>query len=91
MKLRKLRALRGGGGVGQQQPQQQQQQGVNGNKNTVLADLESIRGLFNEKEKELAMAVTKAMLPVGHQSVHSDSYIYNVFTTVFWVRRRQFL
>ena len=59
MKLRKLRALRGGGGVGQQQPQQQQQQGVNGNKNTVLADLESIRGLFNEKEKELSMAVRK--------------------------------
>ena len=55
MKLRKLRSLRGGSGS----QQQQQQQGLNGNKNTVLADLESIRGLFNEKEKELAMAVRK--------------------------------
>jgi hypothetical protein len=56
MKLRKLRSLRGGAaGNGSQPPA-----GVNGNKNnTVLADLESIRGLFNEKEKELSMAVRK--------------------------------
>jgi apoptosis-stimulating of p53 protein 1 len=61
MKLRKLRSLRGGAATSaqQQQQQQQQQQGLNGNKNTVLADLESIRGVFNEKEKELSMAVRK--------------------------------
>ena len=62
MKLRKLRSLRGGSAAsnGPQQPQQQQQQqGVNANKNVVMADLDSIRGLFNEKEKELSMAVRK--------------------------------
>ena len=62
MKLRKLRSLRGGSAAsnGPQQPQQQQQQqGLNANKNVVMADLDSIRGLFNEKEKELSMAVRK--------------------------------
>merc|ERR1719225_2213962 len=47
-KLRKLRALRG------------QPDNANVNNNGSLTnDLESIRLLFNEKEKELAMAVTK--------------------------------
>merc|ERR1719447_1706504 len=48
LKLRKLRALRG-------QPDQ-----ANANNNGSLTnDLDSIRLMFNEKEKELAMAVTK--------------------------------
>lgn len=59
MKLRKLRSLRGGGG-GTQNGQQQPIGGANStNRNTVLADLDSIRGLFNEKEKELSKAVRK--------------------------------
>ena len=55
LKLRKLRALRGqtsgggGGVVG----------GLSANNAAVLADLESIRALFNDKEKELALAVRK--------------------------------
>jgi hypothetical protein len=59
MKLRKLRALRGGAAVNGQQQPQQPQGGLNGNKNSVLSDLESIRSVFNEKEKELSMAVRK--------------------------------
>ena len=59
MKLRKLRSLRGGGAAVNGQQQQQQTQGLNGNKNSVLSDLESIRSVFNEKEKELSMAVRK--------------------------------
>ncbi|KAL4237493.1 hypothetical protein ACF0H5_002208 [Mactra antiquata] len=47
MKLKKLRALRG---------QAEQQKASNGNLNY---ELESIKALFNEKEKELAMAVAK--------------------------------
>lgn len=47
MKLKKLRALRG---------QVEQQKASNGNLNY---ELESIKALFNEKEKELAMAVVK--------------------------------
>ncbi|XP_060553834.1 apoptosis-stimulating of p53 protein 2-like [Ruditapes philippinarum] len=47
MKLKKLRALRG---------QVEQQKASNGNLNY---ELESIKALFNEKEKELAMAVAK--------------------------------
>ena len=62
LKLRKLRALRGqnghaagGGGGG----------GGNGGNGppmataSVLADLDSIRNLFNEKEKELSVAVKR--------------------------------
>ena len=63
MKLRKLRALRGQPNPG----------GSNANPNatsggsshhpaSVTADLESIRTLFNEKEKELSMAVQKVSL-----------------------------
>ncbi|XP_053408798.1 apoptosis-stimulating of p53 protein 2-like isoform X2 [Mercenaria mercenaria] len=47
MKLKKLRALRG---------QVEQQKASNGNLNY---ELESIKALFNEKEKELAMAAAK--------------------------------
>ncbi|XP_059480409.1 apoptosis-stimulating of p53 protein 2 isoform X2 [Neocloeon triangulifer] len=47
LKLRKLRALRG---------QVDQQRGSNG---ALTSDLDSIRALFNEKEKELCMAVAK--------------------------------
>lgn len=47
LKLKKLRSLRG---------QVEQQKASNGNLNY---ELESIKALFNEKEKELAMAVTK--------------------------------
>ena len=49
MKLKKLRALRG----------QPDNANVNNNNANLLTDLESIRLLFNEKEKELAMAVAK--------------------------------
>ena len=48
MKLKKLRALRG----------QPDNSNINNNA-TLLNDLDSIRLLFNEKEKELAMAVAK--------------------------------
>ena len=48
MKLKKLRALRG----------QPDNANVNNNA-SLLNDLDSIRLLFNEKEKELAMAVAK--------------------------------
>ena len=55
LKLRKLRALRG-----QPNPNMQHQQPQNPQNNaSVTADLESIRSLFNEKEKELSMAVSK--------------------------------
>lgn len=54
MKLRKLRALRG-----QPQGQQPPQGPPMATNASVSADLESIRGLFNEKEKELSMAVRK--------------------------------
>ncbi|XP_064490358.1 apoptosis-stimulating of p53 protein 1-like [Ornithodoros turicata] len=47
LKLRRLRALRG-------QVDQQ-----HGNNNNLSAELESIRALFNEKEKELSVAVAK--------------------------------
>ena len=51
MKLRKLRALRG---------ERPDNANVNNNNNAnLLTDLESIRLLFNEKEKELALAVVK--------------------------------
>merc|ERR1719195_1056147 len=51
LKLRKLRALRG---------ERPDNANVNNNNNAnLLTDLESIRLLFNEKEKELAMAVVK--------------------------------
>ena len=53
MKLRKLRSLRGSAAANAQQQVQ------TGNNKTVLADLESIRGVFSEKEKELSMAVRK--------------------------------
>lgn len=62
LKLRKLRALRGQPNPNlQQQPgnQQQQQGQAPQNQASVTADLESIRSLFNEKEKELSMAVQK--------------------------------
>ena len=49
LKLKKLRALRG----------QPDNANVNNNNANLLTDLESIRLLFNEKEKELAMAVVK--------------------------------
>ena len=49
MKLKKLRALRG----------QPDNANVNNNNANLLTDLESIRLLFNEKEKELALAVVK--------------------------------
>jgi len=48
LKLRKLRALRG-----------QPDQANSNNQGSLTNDLESIRRVFNEKEKELAMAVTK--------------------------------
>jgi hypothetical protein len=48
LKLRKLRALRGQNGTVSNQPVATA---------AVLADLDSIRGLFNEKEKELVVAV----------------------------------
>ena len=55
LKLRKLRALRG-----QPNPNLQHQQQQNPQSNaSVTADLESIRSLFNDKEKELSMAVSK--------------------------------
>ncbi|KAF0310510.1 Apoptosis-stimulating of p53 protein 1 [Amphibalanus amphitrite] len=47
LKLRKLRALRG----------QSEQQRVNNN--ALSVDLENIRALFNEKEKELSLAVAR--------------------------------
>ena len=57
MKLRKLRAMRG------QNPEQvqmhQQQQMSRQPPTSVSADLDSIRALFNEKEKELSLAVRK--------------------------------
>jgi hypothetical protein len=54
LKLRKLRALRG------QADNANKANNNNNNNNASLTnDLESIRRLFNEKEKELAMAVTK--------------------------------
>ena len=46
MKLRKLRALRGQGSNVQQRPAAP---------TSVSADLDAIRGLFTEKEKELGM------------------------------------
>jgi len=49
LKLKKLRALRG----------QPDNANVNNNNANLLTDLESIRLLFNEKEKELALAVVK--------------------------------
>ena len=49
LKLKKLRALRG----------QPDNANANINNGTLLNDLDSIRLLFNEKEKELAMAVAK--------------------------------
>ena len=49
MKLKKLRALRG----------QPDNANVYNNNANLLTDLESIRLLFNEKEKELALAVVK--------------------------------
>merc|ERR1719361_2828705 len=49
LKLKKLRALRG----------QPDNANVNNNNANLLTDLESIRLLFNEKEKELAMVVVK--------------------------------
>jgi len=48
LKLRKLRAMRG-----------QADQNNKMNNNTLTNDLESIRRVFNDKEKELAIAVTK--------------------------------
>ena len=55
LKLRKLRALRGQPNPNLQHQQQQNPQ----NNESVTADLQSIRSLFNEKEKELSMAVSK--------------------------------
>ncbi len=52
LKLRKLRALRG-------QADNANKTNNNHNNASLTNDLESIRRLFNEKEKELAMAVTK--------------------------------
>ena len=49
MKLRKLRALRGQGNNVQQQPRP--------TSTSVSTDLEAIRSLFTEKEKELGMYV----------------------------------
>jgi apoptosis-stimulating of p53 protein 1 len=54
MKLRKLRSLRGQG-----QEQNQQQQPLAPTNASVSADLDSIRALFTDKEKELTMAVRK--------------------------------
>ena len=55
-KLRKLRQLRGQPDV------------ANANNNGSLTnDLDSIRLMFNEKEKELAMAVTKVRVEVLQQ------------------------
>ena len=51
MKLRKLRALRGQGNNVQQQPRP--------TSTSVSTDLEAIRSLFTEKEKELGLAVRK--------------------------------
>lgn len=56
MKLRKLRAMRGGQ---QQQNGHHQQQAPLIAPASVSADLDSIRALFNEKEKELSLAVRK--------------------------------
>ena len=50
MKLRKLRALRGQGSNAQRNPAAP---------TSVSADLEAIRSLFTEKEKELGLAVRK--------------------------------
>ena len=63
MKLRKLRAMRGQPGAGPDGQQQvhhmhQQQQPMR-QPTSVSADLDSIRALFNEKEKELGLAVRK--------------------------------
>ena len=56
-KLRKLRQLRGQPDV------------ANANNNGSLTnDLDSIRLMFNEKEKELAMAVTKVRVEVLQQT-----------------------
>ena len=64
MKLRKLRAMRGQPGAGPDGQQQvhhmhQQQQQPMRQPTSVSADLDSIRALFNEKEKELGLAVRK--------------------------------
>ena len=53
MKLRKLRALRGNQDSGMQQQRQLQMPA------SVSADLDSIRALFTDKEKELTLAVRK--------------------------------
>ena len=59
-KLRKLRQLRGQPDV------------ANANNNGSLTnDLDSIRLMFNEKEKELAMAVTKVRVEVLQQTCQS--------------------
>ena len=61
MKLRKLRAMRGqsGGSGPEQQVHHMQQQQPMRQPTSVSADLDSIRALFNEKEKELGLAVRK--------------------------------
>ena len=74
MKLRKLRSSRGGGAAANAQ----QQQGQNGNQNTVLADLESIRGVFNDKEKELSMAVRKVDELTHQVIITSDQFCSNL-------------
>lgn len=61
MKLRKLRAMRGQSGphAPQDQVHHVQQQQQMRQPTSVSADLDSIRALFNEKEKELSLAVRK--------------------------------
>jgi len=67
LKLRKLRALRG-----------QVDQTNRANNNSLMNDLDSIRMVFNEKEKELTMAVTKVdQLTVQLDNLRTGKLEYN--------------
>ena len=85
LKLRKLRALRGQPNPNMQQQQQQgqppQQHAQQPHQNpSVTADLESIRSLFNEKEKELSMAVQKVEELTGMPNiVYQRLFKYRIF------------
>ena len=71
MKLRKLRALRGNQDSGMQQQRQLQMPA------SVSADLDSIRALFTDKEKELTLAVRKVEDLTHQLEVISLSYLKN--------------
>ena len=88
LKLRKLRALRGqpNPNLQQQQGNQQQQQGqIPQNQATVTADLESIRSLFNEKEKELSMAVQKVEDLTGNIRLFQYKFLFCLYKNIVHV------